>query len=1092
MKSSSPDPLAPEDLLPSIQPGLVSALTSAYSTLLKRQRTASAAFVRWSTANSRSHEFAWLPEGKEQVLFTGKEIRIGPDHPSYAALNKMMATIQLNPYEKDLFYGYPYVIGKTDETTIRAPLLTIPITITSEADTLIVKPNEDIVRFNSLAFRSEMDSAAHELALGRLIEATPSFPLTIPTLVTFCQNVVREMGVKMKEPINGSIRRAPSQPRGECPLEIHSVAATFIAPKTGYFLTADLEKIGREGDEKVRHTSLGWLIGKRGCQPTSNAFNDSKNVCFPFSSNANQRRLALLTNDPSVHIAICHGPPGTGKSLTIANLACHLVAMGKRVLICSHKDKALQVVDELLRSLCLSELPMTLLRHDQDSKRELRQRLEAIDKVKSSTETQRDTERETARFRQMAVETMQVEANLAEALHAEHTVAQASQSLRHALTFLRRVRLKWGLWEARRTAKHRSSQHSDHYGNEATTKRADLLMAAVKMLRSAAAHRTGSATRQERNNLAEFSKLLGRNQSSTKNIPVFDRLKNDPERCHALLKILPCWIMTPDDVARLFPLEAGLFDYCIFDESSQIDLPSAVPVLYRSKCAVIAGDPKQMKAMRFSFSNTQVAAQAWREYKLDQFDPDHWLDPSGSDLLQLGLIRADETVLLNEHFRSLPGIIGFSNTRWYGDQLRMMRDEDDRRVGPPNEPYIQLVQVKEGFVQPGTQENEQEARQLVAKLKQFLVDPAYADASFGVLALFEEQVRLLNELIAEHIPEELRTEHDLIVSNPDGVQGDERDIIFYSLSYDANGMEQAQLSARQAEREHIQGMLNVAFTRAREGMVIFHSAALDEFGMASGKGAIREWLEHCERASSQAGSKLHNQSAYTQSEFEAEVLQALSAKNISTISQFPACGFYIDIVATQNDKRLAIECDGEAYHLDEHGRLKQEDILRQEILERAGWRVIRISYRAWEKSPHQCIKTVLDAFQEPDEEPDDIQSDADNIPPQGGSLKLSTYEAAIIHALRMDEKDREMVLRAARIYLKYGRLSKSLRHALENAISVLVDRRVILLEDGELFPTEQARHASIITYHSPRPASQTSADTQYRRYKRRYSRYRRS
>jgi superfamily I DNA and/or RNA helicase len=68
--------------------------------------------------------------------------------------------------------------------------------------------------------------------------------------------------------------------------------------------------------------------------------------------------------------------------------------------------------------------------------------------------------------------------------------------------------------------------------------------------------------------------------------------------------------MTPDDVARLFPLEAGLFDYCIFDESSQIDLPSAVPVLFRSKRAIIAGDPKQMKAMRFSYSNNQVAAQA--------------------------------------------------------------------------------------------------------------------------------------------------------------------------------------------------------------------------------------------------------------------------------------------------------------------------------------------------------------------------------------------------------------------------------------------------------------------------------------------------
>jgi superfamily I DNA and/or RNA helicase len=130
-------------------------------------------------------------------------------------------------------------------------------------------------------------------------------------------------------------------------------------------------------------------------------------------------------------------------------------------------------------------------------------------------------------------------------------------------------------------------------------------------------------------------------------------MKADPSRCEMLLKILPCWIMSPDDVARLFPCTPGLFDVVIIDEASQCDLPSMTPVLYRAKQAIIAGDSKQMQAQRFAFTSNQVAAQAWREQGLDKLDPDGWLDPARVDLLQLASIRGSEEAFLDEHFRSL-------------------------------------------------------------------------------------------------------------------------------------------------------------------------------------------------------------------------------------------------------------------------------------------------------------------------------------------------------------------------------------------------------------------------------------------------------
>lgn len=84
--------------VPEIKPGLVEALATAYSALIKRQRTASSAFVRWSTANRRAHEFAWLEAGRETLMSGGRELRVSPGEPIHDQVSKMMATIELNPY----------------------------------------------------------------------------------------------------------------------------------------------------------------------------------------------------------------------------------------------------------------------------------------------------------------------------------------------------------------------------------------------------------------------------------------------------------------------------------------------------------------------------------------------------------------------------------------------------------------------------------------------------------------------------------------------------------------------------------------------------------------------------------------------------------------------------------------------------------------------------------------------------------------------------------------------------------------------------------------------------------------------------------
>jgi very-short-patch-repair endonuclease len=1045
---------------PQLVPGLIEELTSAYAFFLKQQRTASSAYVRWASAHSRSHEFAWLEPGSEILLMAGGQLVITPSSRIYSPIQKMMATMELNPYERELRYGYPYVVGQIDGKAIRAPLLSVGISITADRERLIVTLAEDVARFNSLPFRTESDSVAKEQSLARLIEQVPSLPLTSQSLQDFCGSVTRELQLRLQARLDGAIAAQPSQPRSGTPLTVTDSAACFVAPKSSYFLVSDLQSIGGTPYEQVSGTALAWLIGERPSEPTSDTFDDRKKAFYPFSSNPSQRRVAHLLDDPRTRIAVMQGPPGTGKSLTIANLVCHLVATGKKVLVSSQKDKALDVVDGLLQQLELSELPMTLLRKDSDSKHQLRQRLDSIQKEKSSEETRSELEKG-IRGHEESVQIHESSLNLLkESLIKEHETELADKAVKVASGRFAKLRAKWKRRRALRRAEKHSRTRSDKAGDLSRSAR-DLIRAqALRLLARAAEHRTSSASKLERNQLREFAKLLGRNQTSYKNFPIFDRLKADPGRCNMLLGILPCWIMTPDDVARLFPCTPGLFDVVIVDEASQCDLPSMAPVLYRAKQAVIAGDSKQMQAQRFAFTAGQIASQAWAERGLDRFDPDRWLDPTKIDLLQLASIRMDEEVFLDEHYRCLPPIIEFSNKRWYGERLRIMRDLDDKRVGPPDARTITLHKV-DGKVTPDSQENPIEANALIDHLLQMLNDPGYAEASFGVICLFQEQMRLVHDLVAEKIPEELRSAHDLVVVNPDGFQGDEREVILYSLSFDAEGMTQAALSARQSEREHIQGMLNVAFTRGRDELHVFHSADINQFALTSGGGAIRDWLEHCSSHSCKRPSgdqQLDVQIKKAQSQFEVDLLAALSAAGVKVTAQYPTCGYLVDCVAELDGSRVAIECDGEVWHLDEHGQLKGEDVARQEVLERAGWRVIRVPYRSWREDSQGQVNRILESLGNETCQTNMVMPSAGAV---GETLQVDRFEQALVEALKAGIHAREDMFKFAREVLGYARLGTQVRANLSNALDHLVRRKVAREEDGEVFfADDSARSAS--------------------------------
>jgi very-short-patch-repair endonuclease len=961
----------------------------------------------------------------------------------------------------------------------------MPIRIEGEGGELTIIADDEVVRFNSLPFRVERDTEARELAIRRVLESTPSLPLTTETLQRFMDIAIHNLGLDRRTArLDGSLSRPPSLPGHGDGLWLIDNAAIFIAPKTAYFLTSDLTRIAEQGLTGLAGCCLGSLLAGPGGESQVDISADDLDrlrVYYPFASNRAQRRVAALVEDETTRMIRVEGPPGTGKSLTIANLACHLAATGKTVLITSQKDKALDVVDEKLRSLGLAELPMTLRRHDKDSRRDLLERLGRIKKERAREEVEREVDAIASTAATAGQDYVNAAAEYMRAVESEEQLERAHRRFLMA-TGLKRLVRSAQLVLARRRARRLAPRATDDVATFAARKREELKSLALQALKVGREFAVAAATRQERQGLRELGQILQRNQTAARNFSLFDRLKNDPQRAVMLSKLLPVWIMAPEDAARLFPCQSGIFDVVIIDEASQVDLPSITPVVYRGKKVVVFGDTKQMQPRRFLFMNQAVITQAWQQHGMEKLDPDRWLYPTETSLLSLVTVRAEEETLLDEHFRSLPPIIAFSNGEWYGQQLRIMTDERQKQFGAPTEPVIALHYVEGGKISNGSQENQVEAMELVAHLKKLVASEDYKDASIGVICLFEEQASLVQELVAQHIGEDEWEEHALVVVTPDGFQGDERDVILYSLSWDNDLMPRQALSQRQRQHPHEQGMLNVAFTRARDEMHIFHSAPVETFGLADGRpGVLSRWLQHC--AAIHAGGRAkprQSRIGEVDSEFEAEVAAALRARGALVMHQYPACGFHIDLMCEKDDTRVAVECDGERYHLDEHGQPKIEDLEREAILRRAGWHIVRIPYRRWLADRDAVVESVLAALRGTEDgdaellEPfsvSGVASDADlkraaaNTNQTGRSFRVSRTQDAILKALREGINAEHEWLSRVRDLLGMRRLTARRREEILREASELSPMGLVTIEDHEYFLTPSARSANIDVVH---------------------------
>lgn len=410
---------------------------------------------------------------------------------------------------------------------------------------------------------------------------------------------------------------------------------------------------------------------------------------------------------------------------------------------------------------------------------------------------------------------------------------------------------------------------------------------------------------------------------------------------------VPVWIMPISIMAESFDPQTTKFDVVIIDEASQADINALIP-LYMGKQIIVVGDHEQVTPL--GVGKDQTILENLRKSMLKDIPNAHLYD-NMSSIYDLARQSFGEGVRLVEHFRCVPQIISFSNALSYEGKIRPLREENSSNLKPPCVPF-RVHGVREGDV------NREEAKQIVAFIKAMIKHEAYAGKTIGVISMLgESQAVLIQSMIHKEV-ESVEIEARRIQSGISGeFQGDERDIIFLSMVDSAADTNPLRATGDGAF-EQTKKRYNVAASRARDQLWVIHSFDPDLHLKATD---IRYRLLQHVRDPNSSVRNFEQEVGKTESPFEKEVLKRLTSAGFKVRTQVAVGYFRIDMVVEGDGKRLAVECDGDRYHPIEK---LEEDMNRQAILERLGWRFARIRGSAFYRNPDQAMESVFKRLDE--------------------------------------------------------------------------------------------------------------------------------
>jgi very-short-patch-repair endonuclease len=449
------------------------------------------------------------------------------------------------------------------------------------------------------------------------------------------------------------------------------------------------------------------------------------------------------------------------------------------------------------------------------------------------------------------------------------------------------------------------------------------------------AYRIEKTTQEQRQALVGWANTMRRLGKGTgKSAP---RLRREASALLTKAKdAVPVWIMPLPRVLEQFDATTTRFDVVIVDEASQCDMLGLI-ALYLGNEVVIVGDHEQVSPE--GVGQELIALERLQNEYLQGYVPNAHLYDGRRSLYDIARESFGGHIMLTEHFRCVPEIIQFSNRLCYQGRIRPLRESGSTPLKPPVFPY-RVRGTRSGGV------NEEEAETIAALILVMLRHPAYAEKTIGVISMVgEDQAKHIERLVRRLCLDDPKLEQELekrkfLCGTSAQFQGDERDVVLLSL-VDAPSPDGTPLPLRNDER--FKQRFNVAASRACDQLWVVYS--LDPANDLKEGDLRRELIQFALQVHSDPESVMQiPESERTESPFEREVLEYLVHRGYRVRAQWPVGSYRIDLVVEGETiggeiRRVAIECDGDRYHPIEK---IPEDLERQAVLERLGWRFIRI------------------------------------------------------------------------------------------------------------------------------------------------------
>lgn len=883
---------------------------------------------------------------EQRLLFTGKERLLTGELPYIPIPDdiavKMQGTLKMYSKEKVLYYCSFFIVGY--ETNVNgakqrvcAPLFLHEAELFEEAEGYAVRVDlsKRILNHNPLATQKIVDDDIEVLINSAFESEEIRFDSMsrLSNVLTKCYSELQTDDLLMYPLINDEreVKRLYKQ-KGVLKSGFKIIPASGLAL---FRRSANTQGIMTELGEMARMPAQEYPDSIRtvfGHRPKVSPTKTELGYVPALLSDAQEQ---ILKNASEYNLSIAIGPPGTGKSFTIASLAIEFLSRGKSVLIVSKTDQAVDVIDgKIQKDLSISNA--TVRAGKRDYLKTLKNRLEGLLKG-FRNRSGRDFIHKSEK---------QIE-ELKTSIDGCYQLARDSKSTYEGLLFyedkwstdlssssnssiFQKLKLTFLKWMTSLKEPHWVVVND--YMHALTTK-VDLIR---KYIDLSFERRIKQRLVNDRSVLRGFLSAI-RARTSSRRESLFSSLN-----FKLLFDAFPIWLCKLSDLQKVLPFRPELFDVVIIDEATQCDIASCLPAIYRGKNVVIVGDPKQLSHVSFLSMSTQDFIRD----KHGLTDLEISIDYRNLNILDFvdnALVSQNQLTLLDEHYRSLPDLIRFSNEHFYEGSMKIMN------VIPEDHSKNNIEHIEVSGIRNSKGINEKESERIIKDLQLIVNEERDLSPSFcrsiGILSPFRSQVDYLNKQLLSIFTLDEIDKHDLLCGTAHSFQGEERDVMLLSFCVDNNSHPTSFLHLDRPD------IFNVSVTRAKSRIKVYTSFELSQLKKES---HIRSYLEYAKKGLEETFSK-----ELPHDSFLKEVKKELLGLDFRVKVGYEVADLSLDLAVIIDKQIIAIDLIGYPGYFKDGLALTAYKVLhRSKIL------TFPLPYSFWKFEKNRSLKALIDFLRE--------------------------------------------------------------------------------------------------------------------------------